>query len=266
MDILNRLPVDQYNAVDDLLTFISIYDDTRRTRAYLQMLEAERDRIQGAVCVDAGAGIGLFSERMIQLGAKTVYAVEPNPYLFQLARKRLEKYPNVKFIQAPVETFEPEEPVDILVHEFFGQLLYDEDLYDLEKISFKPRLYLPDKATLMYGTTQSSIVADDTVTLEVLRMLEGVLVSGLFDEGDLPLQHPVISWEPDYFPRSATVEIVTPGDVLYLGLKIWHQNREMCVAGLCSNWAYVWTPVAGTRFSLQFLEDERGSEVVFQWI
>ncbi len=266
MDIMNQLPQDKFHAVDDLLAFISIYDDRARTNAYFHMLQQEQGSIKGAVCVDAGAGIGIFSERMIQLGARRVYAVEPNPYLFQILTKRLQPYPNAILVNSPIEKFVPPESVDILVHEFFGQLLYDEDLYALEKISFQPGKYLPDGAVLKYGLTSITPLADETVTPEVFHMLEGVLVSGLFDEADLDLPHSVIEWHPGAYARSAKITLPQEGDVLYLGLVILHQNKEICRAGHCTNWAFVWTPVVGSQFEIRFLETERGSDVYFTWL
>ena len=85
MDILNVLPEATFAALDDLLTFISIYDDRARTRAYLRLLRAHRRTIAGAVCVDAGCGMGYFSEELVRLGARRVYAVEANPHLYALA-------------------------------------------------------------------------------------------------------------------------------------------------------------------------------------
>jgi len=70
VDILNRLPEDRYNEVDDLLTFVSIYDDDERTRAYEAMLRRHRDLIEGKVVVEAGCGLGIFSAAMARLGAR----------------------------------------------------------------------------------------------------------------------------------------------------------------------------------------------------
>lgn len=63
MDILNVLPEAAFAALDDLLAFISIYDDRARTRAYLRLLRAHREAIAGAVCVDAGCGRGTLPKR-----------------------------------------------------------------------------------------------------------------------------------------------------------------------------------------------------------
>ncbi len=265
MDILNELPEEQFAALDDLLAFISIYDDERRTHAYNKMLDDARPLIQDGICVDAGAGWGVFSEKMARMGARRVYCVEPNPHLFRLAQQRLRSYANVVMINAPIQDFQPPEAVDVLVHEFFGQLLYDEDLYVLEHLRFQPRVFLPEKATLAYGVTNISALADETITPEVFAMFNGALIAGVFDEDGLPLQQNIMTWKPDVFEREVTATVEGAGDVLYLGIRIYHQGRVICTSGQCSNWSYVWTPVAGRQFSLKFEPADRGSTVQFHW-
>jgi SAM-dependent methyltransferase len=266
MDILNVLPEPTFAALDDLLTFISIYDDRRRTRAYLRLLRSHRRHITGAVCVDAGCGMGYFAEEMVRLGARRVYAVEANPHLFALASERLAAYPEVVCVRQEIQHFEPDEPVDVLVHEFFGPLLYDEDVHVLEALRFRPRLVLPDRAVLMGGLTWVEQVADETVTPAVVRRLEGALVSGLFDEGDLALQFPVVHWTFGQAEREVICDLSgREGDLLYLGLQIYHGDRLICQAGRCANWPYVWTPRAGDRFRLQFVPNLRGAAVYFSW-
>lgn len=266
MDILNVLPEATFAALDDLLTFISIYDDHVRTRAYLRLLRAHRRAIAGAVCVDAGCGMGYFAEALARLGARRVYAVEANPHLYALASERLAAYPTVVCVHQEIQHFEPDEPVDVLVHEFFGPLLYDEDLHVLEALRFQPRLVLPDRAVLMGGLTQAEQVADATVTPAVVRRLEGALVAGLLDEGDLPLQFPVARWAFGQAEREVVCDLSgREGDLLYLGLQIYHGDRLICQAGTCQNWPYVWTPRVSDRFRLRFVPDERGAAVYFAW-
>ena len=96
MDILNRISPRHFRTVDDLLAFISIYDDTRRTRAYKQLLWRNRNSIRGAVCVEGGAGLGLFSVEMARQGARRVYAVEHNKLLAEEIRERIDNIPQKK--------------------------------------------------------------------------------------------------------------------------------------------------------------------------
>ena len=267
MDILNSLPPETYGALDDLLTFISIYDDKERTKRFLRLLEKERVGIEQAVCVDAGCGMGLFSEALVRLGARKVYAVEANPYLFKLATQRLQQYPQVTCVQMPVQEFVPDEPVDWLLHEFFGMLLYDEDIYALDELRFKPARVVPDQAILKGGVTWMANKVDETVSAEVVRLLDGVLVAGLFDEEDCPLQFPVLSWKWSRSLREAICDISSwEGDLLYLGLEILHNNMPVCQAGLCDNWSYAWTPRMGDVFRLRYVPGERGAEVFFEWV
>ncbi|RMG66618.1 MAG: methyltransferase domain-containing protein [Calditrichaeota bacterium] len=267
MDILNELPEEKFNQVDDLLAFVSIYDDQARLEAYRQMLNACRDKLRGQVCLEAGAGAGVFSEWMARMGARKVYAVEVNPLLCRLARERLAHYPNVEVIQADIQNFKPLEPVDVLVHELFGQLLYDEDVLALENLPFQPKTMLPARARLACGCVPASRLVDTTVTPSVLQQLEGVLVSGLFDEEGLALTDTVLTWQPGAVQCSVEKDIShLSGELLYFGLEIWFNGRPICRAGECSNWSYVWTPRAGNRFALRFEPAGRGMQVRFAWL
>ena len=267
MDIVNELHPRRFAEVDDLLAFISIYEDRKRSRAYLSLLRKNRRWIRGGVCVDAGCGWGMFSQEMARLGARKIYAVEANPLLVRMARQRLANYPNVEVIHEEIQDFRPPEPVDVLVHEFFGQLLYDEDIHVLENLRFVPRYWLPDGAQLSGGVMDARDLVDETVTLPVLQQLEGVLVAGLFDDAGVPLTFPVLKWSPSRFRYHVEYDIsTTQGDVLYLGLEIYHRGQKVCQAGECENWSYVWTPRRGNRFRLEFLPDHRGMKVRFDWI
>ncbi|RMD76179.1 MAG: methyltransferase domain-containing protein [Bacteroidetes bacterium] len=268
MDILNRLPEDRFEAIDDLLAFISIYDDEERTRRYFELFEAHRSDIAGKVCVELGCGLGLMSEKLARLGARRVYAVERNPHLFALAQKRLAAHENVVLVHADARQFVPPEPVDVLVHEFYGQLLYDEELHLLDGLGWQPRLVLPDGGKLRGGLVWAEAMADEVVTPEVVRQLEGALVSGLFDEEGLPLQFDVLEWR---FGQGLQVpEFVSlegrSGDLLYLGLEVQHDGQPVCQAGICANWSYAWTWRAADRFRLWFEPGERAPEALFEWL
>jgi SAM-dependent methyltransferase len=269
MDILNRLPEDRFNEVDDLLTFVSIYDDEERTRAYEAMLRRHRDLIEDKVVVEAGCGFGLFSAEMARLGARKVYAVEINPLLYAVAEERVRSFPAVTLLRSDIREFEPPEPVDLLVHDFFGQMLYDEELHVFDKLRFRPARVLPDRALLRYGWARAQSFCDEVVTPAVLKKLGGVLVSGLFDD------------EPGYrFFRTAAewsfpggllpgdndlTGVGQAGDVLYFGLEIYDGEALVGRSGCSSNWSYVFTPRAGDRFRLDFEWNGRFMEAVFRW-
>ncbi|MDZ7373376.1 MAG: hypothetical protein ONB23_05335 [candidate division KSB1 bacterium] len=267
MDILNELPPERFREVDDLLAFVSIYEDRRRTAAYRRLLHRHRRHIEGKVCVEAGCGFGLFSEMMANLGARKVYAVEQNPILAGIARERLGRYGNVEVLEEAIQEFQPPEPVDLLVHDFFGQLLYDEDLWALENLRFRPASVLPAEAELAYGLVNAADYVDQVVTAQVLQGLVGALVSGLFPEKGDELQEAAATWKFGLGLRTQPVDIRDrPGDLLVFGLRILDQGVVVCEAGKCPNWSYVWTPRAGDRFLLRFLPDSFGTRCIFEWL
>ena len=267
MDILNEIPQKKFEKMDDLLAFISIYDDENRLEAYYKMLQESQDVIKGKVCCEAGCGFGLFAEYMAKLGAGKVYAVETNELLFEIAAERLKKYPQIEMVHADIRDFIPAEPVEVLVQELFGQLLYDEDIYSLDYLQFSPKFILPEKAVLMGGCIDSSFMVDDCVTPAVLKKLDGALVAGLFDEEDCPLSYPVIEWQYGKSNYEATCDITKQkGDVVYFGLQLFHNNKLISQAGECDNWSFVWTPRMGNRFKMKFSQAYRGMTVEFDWV
>jgi len=268
MDIVNRLSPRQFRTYDDLLAFISIYDDRERLRAYRRLLRAHREFIRGAVCMEAGCGLGILTEELLRLGARRVYAVERNRLLFRLARQRLERYERVTLLHADVREVVPEEPVAVLVHDFYGMMLYDEELWVLDELPFRPGLVLPDGGCLMVGLTQSEVVCDRTVTPEVFRALAGVLVSGLFAAEDLPGRWEAARWRFGQGLRLEPPDLSGhEGDVLFFYLSVRHGDMEVCRAGRCSNWAYIWTPRVADRFTLDFRRrGDYGMEVLFRWV
>ncbi len=274
MDILNQLPARRFREADDLLAFISIYDDTRRTRAFRALLRAHQKQIHGAVCAEGGCGLGLLAVEMAKLGARQVYAVEQNPLLAKLARQRISLLPKsvarrIEVIEMPLQEFRPPEKIEVLVHEFYGQLLYDEDLWVLENLKFKPKLVLPDGGELLAGMVASERYADNVVTITLLKSLEGALVAGLFEEKLDELQFPVLRWKFGQGLRQIKNGLGTrQGDLLCFGVAVTHRGWRICEAGRCPNWSYVWTPRAGDRFAFQFRPDAEngGTACDFRWL
>ncbi|MBN1541351.1 methyltransferase domain-containing protein [candidate division KSB1 bacterium] len=269
MDIVNQLPLQRYRKVDDLLAFAAIYDDEKREQAYKRLLLRHKKQIQGSVCLEVGCGFGLFSEYLAKLGAKRVYAVEINPTMAAIARERLMPYSQVTVVQSDIRDFLPPEPVQVLVQELYGQMLLDEDLIVLDELRFSPKWVFPNGGRLMAGCSSSRQLCDDVVTPRLLKELDGVLVSGLFDESGLSLELPVLEWRYGKTHLEAIGDI-TPldGDVLYLGLQIEHDGRPVCRASVCDNWSYIWTPRCGDHFKLCFKPemDGCGCTVEFDWV
>ncbi|MCS7083023.1 MAG: class I SAM-dependent methyltransferase [Bacteroidetes bacterium] len=266
MDILNYLPPKRFAEYDDFLTFISIYDDRRREWAYKRLLRRHRDRIRGAVCLEAGCGLGIFSAYLARLGARRVYAVESNPLLYGLARERLRTFPQVRVLRADLRDFEAPEPIDVLVHDLYGQLLYDEDLHVLSQLPIRPRLVLPNGGRLLVGTVRAALIADRTVSLDVLSRLDGLLVSGLFAERGLRPQRQLCRWR-----FGETLSYIhgnlegLEGEVVFFAMEVLHDELPICRAGECPNWSYVWTWRRADRFWLRFEPDKRGMRVRFGW-
>lgn len=268
MDIMNRLTPERFRDIDDVLAFISIYDDVQRSYAYRYMLYSLQGQIRGAVCVEAGCGLGLFSAEMAQLGARKVYAVEQNPILADMARERLAGFPQIEVIHAPIQDFDPPEPVDFLLHEFYGQLLYDEDLFYLDQLKFRPRYVAPNGGELLAGVFPADEFIDEIVTLDLLKRLNGVLVSGLFDESDAELTIPVMQWrygQPFALQQRYRIHDVE-GELLAFGVQISHNGQPICRAGTCENWSYVWTYRGGETLQFTFIPGQAGEEVEFTWL
>ena len=268
MDIMNVLPEDRYAEADDFLAFISIYDDKNRTKAYFDFLGKNKTLVEGKVCAELGAGLGIMSEKLLELGASQVFAIEKNPHLFELTRKRLSKYKNATVINSDVLDFVPDREIDFAVHEFYGQLLFDEEIFLLDSLKWKPKLLFPNGGKLMGGVMNVADFDDEVVNAETVKHLDGVLVSGLFDEEDVPLQFDVATYKYGTgTPKSFVCDISGyEGDLLYFGLVILHDGKEICRAGVCDNWSYVWTYRKGNKFKLEFDVTDRGTDVYFEWL
>jgi SAM-dependent methyltransferase len=273
MDVLNKLSPKRFYEIDSFLAFLSIYEDKARERAYLGLLRAHRDAIRGAVCVEAGSGLGVMSAEMAKLGAKKVYAVEVNPELYELSRSRLAGFPNVEVVKADIRDFEPREGIDVLVHEFYGQLLYDEDLYLLGELAFEPRLVLPDSGTLLCGTASVSEWDDDILDGEAIKRFDSVIVSGLFDEEGTRPGIEVLNWSArEGIDAEKRVSLKgRKGDLLYFGMEVRHAGKLVCRSGVCDNWSLGWTWRKGDEFSFGFNEAggsrsaPRAPEAIFRW-
>ena len=272
MDILNRLSASRFRAVDDLLAFISIYDDHQRTRAYRRLLRSHRRFIRNAVCVEGGAGLALFSIEMARLGARKVYAIEQNALLAKLAQARIDRQPRwvrkrIELVHLPLQQFRPPENVNVLVQEFYGQLLYDEDLWVLEKLKFQPELVLPNGGELHAGIVSSASYRDPVIGKDEVKSLDGVLVAGLFEERLTELRVPVLRWEYGKGLRQLNHRFDNlRGDLLCLGLVVTHNGQRVCEAGKCPNWSYVWTYRRGNAISLSFRRAGPTMDTVFRWM
>jgi len=210
---------------------------------------------------------------MARLGARKVYAVEQNPLMVKLARQRIQRLPTsisrrIELVELPLQQFRAPEHVNVLVHEFYGQLLYDEDLWVLDHLRFQPDCVLPDGGELRAGVLSSMLYRDRVVTAEVIEELEGVLVSGLFEGESRDLRQSVLRWEfgAGLVPVKHDLGRYK-GDLLCFGLVVTHKGKRICEAGKCPNWSFVWTLRKGNEVSLRFRRAEAGMgmECLFGW-
>ena len=268
MDIVNKISEARFREMDDVLAFVSIYEDERRTAAYLDLLHRNRDAIRGKVCVEAGCGLGIFAAEMARMGAAQVFAVEQNPILAAEARRRLRNFPNVSVVQSAIEAFVPPVAVDLLVHEFYGQMLYDESLEALSRLQFEPAAVLPDGGALLFGVVDTDAYLDDYLTASLLEQFEGILVAGLFAEHGTELDKAAVAWQYGAdFPETHLLDLSDEtGELLVFGVEVTHRGSSVCRAGECENWSLVWTPRAGDRCQITFVPEEIGEEVRFTWL
>ncbi|HBE04740.1 MAG TPA: hypothetical protein DC049_20015 [Spirochaetia bacterium] len=267
MDIINSLPSTRFHDIDEALAFVGIYDDQERTRSYLRMLAELKNEIRGKIVIEAGCGLGIFSEHMAKLGAEKVYAVEQNPALFSLARERLKKYPNIQAVHSSIEKFRPKEKISLLLHDFFGQFLYDESLESLSRLRFQPGIIAPDEGILGCGAASLADMNDPVINSSIMRSLSGVLISALFDEKKLSLEHDLLTWKAKnkFLKKSRHTIRHLKGDLLYFGIKILFRGRQYCISGKCRNWNFIWTHRSADQFELVFRTGSEIPEVFFKW-
>ena len=258
MDIYSYIPDEDYPKYDGFLSFLGMYEDHRRITNYRRGLKRFRHLIKKKVTVEAGAGFGIFTEYMLKLGANKVYAVEENELMLKILKNKFKDEPRVEIVEGLIEDFEPSEEVDFLVHDFWGSLLYDENLISLERLKFKPKVVFPDSGELRYGVFKLDAFNDKIVTTEILDILEGVLVSDLIPTRELPLKNVAYRWKFGRGLKKVKNTLKGEGEVLVFGIRILHGSDEICRSHHCYNWPYIWTKRVGDRFNLEFFEREPG--------
>jgi SAM-dependent methyltransferase len=262
---LNKIPAKKYEDLMEFLAFLAVYDDEERMRKYVEILEGEE--IKGKTVVELGAGFGYFSILAVERGARKVYAVERNREIFEILKERVRGYKNIVPIRMDAQKFKPKEEIDILIHDFYGPLLYDESLYILDHLKFKPKTVIPNGGSLKCGTVRLGDIKDPTVDLGVLRRLKGVLVADLFDfYGKPEREFLVAKWEFGRGLEVFEVEVPRDGEVLVFWVEILHEGKKLCSSYECRNWPLVFTYNVGGRFSLSFRWRGDYSLAYFRWI
>ncbi len=269
MEILNDLPEEKYVEVDEFLAYIGIYEDAERLNRYSQWLERLHGQIHGRVVVEAGAGFGVLTRELLKHHPAKLYAVESNPLTFKVLSSRFSEHPEVKLVNSPIEDFLPAEPVDLLVHEFYGSMLYDENLFSLENLKFRPRIVFPDGGELRAAVVPLDKLQDEVVDESVFESLAGVIVGDLFPD------HPLVNEDFDIVVAryrfgegisSFDVDISgRDGELLAFAVFLTHNGSILCSAVDCENWMIGWTPRVGDRLRIDYRVEDGFSKTVFRW-
>ena len=263
MEILNKLPERKYLEIDDFLAFLGVYEDEGRLSAFKKALS----KYKRGVVVEAGAGLGELSEVILKtVRPRKLYLVEENSIAFEILRDKFKDYDNVKVVKSLVEEWEPLEEIDLLVQEFYGPLLYDESLESLNRLKFQPREIFPNRGFLKYQVVSLKDLDEPVITPKIWEKFKGILVSDIFWYFDDYKPHgTVLEWHDRKLKRFDVSIEEEKGDVLVLAVEVWHEDEKLCDPVLCPNWPFVFTPVAGRSFDIDFEYHAGIAEVIFNW-
>lgn len=269
MELFNELPGEREQAIDDFLTFIGIYESRRRHRGLKALLRKNQKQIKGKVCMEAGAGKGLFTRYLAELGAKKVYAVERSPLLYKNLQDNVKGVSQVETVFESIEEFEPEEQIDVLFHEFYGSLILDESILALRQLQFEPGLILPDGGRLWAMPIMESQIGEKDPAYEPIwkELLTGALVSDVFESIPFVPQWEIFDWNLGQTQTEFIFELPEPADFIAFCGEITHQGKSVLKLWYTHNWPVIFTPVAGKTFRLRFTYDDSGFTLIFfDWL
>lgn len=269
MNSLNKLKTKKFYKTQGLLSTVDRFRDKRREKAIRHLLRDNKELIKGSICIDAGCGLGYHTEYLLKLGASKVYAVEPNSYLNKLSRKHLkDKSDKIVFVNCSLNEFDPGEPVDLLFHDFFGPLLYDQELFMLESLKFNPRHVIPNGGRLLCGTVNVEELHDPVVHIDLIKKLKNTLVSNFFDKTNLPLDFEICRYRYGEGIIKPNIIDVSEyyGNLLYFGVEVTHLDKPIFNAGSVNNYPYVWTYRHDNLFILNFEQRLGQIDVHFEWL
>jgi hypothetical protein len=268
MELFNELPDNRLQSVEDFLAFIPIYESKRRTNSLAALIKRHKKQIEGKICMEAGAGKGLFSRLMAEMGAQEVLAVERSELLYQLLCESVEAHPQVQCHFSDITDFIPHGQVDLLFHELYGPLVLDETILALRRLKFKPGLILPDGGRLWAMPISEKTIkeADDQYDQIWADELAGALVSDLVMGVPFVHKWEVFSWTVESQATVFEFEIPENADFLALCGEITHQGKSVLKMWWTHNWPVIYTPVAGKRFKISFEYVGGYTKVFFDWI
>ena len=111
----------------------NMLQDRVRTGTYFTAIMENAADFRGKVVLDVGAGSGILSFFAAMAGAKRVYAVEASR-MSEHCRRLLDGNPHLKeivvVVSGKVEEVDIPEPVDVLVSEPMGTMLYNERMIE----------------------------------------------------------------------------------------------------------------------------------------
>jgi SAM-dependent methyltransferase len=114
--------------------------DRARTGAYARGIEANVGR--GDVVVDLGTGVGVLACLAARQGAEKVYAIDHESVERARELARANGLSNVEFQQVHSDEFRPAEPVDVIIQEQIGTLIFNERMVP-NVVSLRERVLRP---------------------------------------------------------------------------------------------------------------------------
>lgn len=268
MELFNSLSPEREQDIADFLTFIPIYSSKRRINAYYSLLKKFERQIQGHTCCEAGAGRGLISKKMAEMGADMVYAVERSGVLFELLEETIMDAPRVQCVEEDIEFWEPPEDIHTLIHEFYGPLVLDESILALKKLTFSPDLILPDGGRLWAMPISRSQAAE----LEPLYQdswydaLDGALVSDLLEKIQFQPTWEVFNWSLRDDRHSFRFVVPEECDFLAFCGEITHEGKSVLKMWWTNNWPVIFTPASGKACEFRFAYEDGYTNVYFDWV
>jgi hypothetical protein len=270
VELFNALPERRSQEIEDFLSFIPIYESKRRFRSLNALLKRYKKHIRDKVVLEAGAGRGLFTRSMAEMGAREVIAVERSQALFTVLKGHLAGLDNVQLIAEDIGDFVPEEQIDLLFHEFYGPLVLDETILVLNELKFEPGMILPDGGRLWAMPIRESQIleVDETYEPSWREALYEAMVSDLFDGIPFRPEWEVFHWKVGEGGDNPVYEFELPEEAEFIAFcgEITHREQHVLDMWWTYNWPVIYTPVHGKRFRMEFDFDGRFTEVYFEWI